>query len=106
MSAEEKLQETIKKHNGQHSQVYWFQFNKSETKTFVDMMEEYAEQQIQKNKESTDLRDRFAGKALQGILSSNPARSERDTPIYWAETAYQFADAMLIEREKPCQTQP
>lgn len=42
------------------------------------------------------LRDYFAGKALQGILArGNPGYEEA------AKYAYGYADAMLIEQEKP-----
>lgn len=42
-AAEKLLESTIKSHNSKHSQVYWFQFDKSETKLFVDMMLEFAQ---------------------------------------------------------------
>lgn len=43
------------------------------------------------------LRDYFAAAALQGLIA-NHGNSDRK---YRAETAYQFADAMLAERLKP-----
>ena len=51
------------------------------------------------------LRDYFAAKALQGILTANHPHfwGNRDgeiEPNYAAETSYKMADAMLQEREK------
>ena len=46
------------------------------------------------------LRDYFAGQAIIGIYSANKERAEIDKPEYWAETAYDIADAMLKFREK------
>lgn len=45
------------------------------------------------------LRDYFAAKAMQGIVSTVPHHSRVD-PSDVAEEAYQFADAMLAERAK------
>lgn len=45
------------------------------------------------------LRDYFAAKAMQGIVSTVPHHSRVD-PSDVAEEAYQFADAMLAERDK------
>lgn len=45
------------------------------------------------------LRDYFAAKAMQGIVSTVPHHSCVD-PRDVAEEAYQFADAMLAERAK------
>ena len=44
------------------------------------------------------LRDYFAAKAMQAIISFAPYAS--DGGVSDAERAYQFADAMLKEREK------
>ena len=46
------------------------------------------------------LRDYIAAQCINGMLAA--ATSWRSsTPTQWAEVAYQIADAMLIEREKP-----
>ena len=64
------------------------------------------------SKPSVPLRDLFAGKALQGLLANaHLSRSIMKEPsaersagtgvhAWHAEVAYQFADAMLAEREK------
>jgi hypothetical protein len=48
------------------------------------------------------LRDWFAGKALQGILSSGPeGMNAFDLPLAdWACAAFRMADAMIAERER------
>lgn len=50
------------------------------------------------------LRDYFAAKAIQGLLSGVLAQGcisdEVASPEYWANKAYVFADAMLAERAK------
>jgi len=47
------------------------------------------------------LRDYFAAKALQGILSSDVQKSNgEDNLKQLSIKSYQFADAMLTEREK------
>ena len=46
-----------------------------------------------------DLRDYFAGEALQGICASGPGKSFTNRAI--AFEAYSLADAMLAERNKP-----
>ncbi|HZT79458.1 MAG TPA: hypothetical protein VFA26_04535 [Gemmataceae bacterium] len=57
--------------------------------------------------EDMDLRDWFAGRALQGLLSgpSAPKKSRSESPeqyaIRVAEEAYLFADAMLRARDEP-----
>jgi hypothetical protein len=49
--------------------------------------------------EGMTLRDYFAAKAMQGMLSGrNNLPLERDK---WAIAAYELADAMLAERTKP-----
>jgi hypothetical protein len=45
------------------------------------------------------LRDWFAGQALGSILTQEIAGAAEK--IVWAELAYQYADAMLAQREKP-----
>jgi hypothetical protein len=52
------------------------------------------------------LRDYFAAAALQGIIACPTAHRVKDTGVevntmdQAAEIAYQYADAMLLEREK------
>ena len=47
------------------------------------------------------LRDHFAGLAMQGLINiSRGATSSSMSPVYTALAAYEFADAMLKEREK------
>lgn len=50
------------------------------------------------------LRDYFAAKALQGMLTHGflPAMAEQDTAqgYDWPKAAYKMADAMLAERSK------
>lgn len=46
------------------------------------------------------LRDYFAGQAIIGIYSAHKERAAIDEPEYWAETAYDIADAMLKFREE------
>ena len=43
-----------------------------------------------------DLRDWFAGKALEGFAATGYSRTGR----YLAEAAYEAADAMMAERDK------
>lgn len=55
------------------------------------------------NKEEAELRDKFAGAALSGILSSShpsyePPLNEGSDSI--AKYAYNYADSMMKEREK------
>ena len=51
------------------------------------------------------LRDYFAAKALQGLLASHANQDATDPYTFgsdcMARRAYQIADAMLAEREKP-----
>ncbi len=51
---------------------------------------------LQKSQGMT-LRDYFAAKALQGMLVHDDANQDVDKAASWA---YQFADAMIQEREK------
>lgn len=44
------------------------------------------------------LRDWFAGRALSAIEVTSPGQA---TPERFAEVAYQIADAMIAERNKP-----
>lgn len=59
------------------------------------------------NNKSIDLRDFFAAKAMQGLLS-NPALEKRlinagGAMTGWIEiNAYAFADAMIEARQKDC----
>jgi hypothetical protein len=48
------------------------------------------------------LRDWFAGQALVGLVAGYHANSDMGgvSPSMWAEGAYQYADAMLAQREK------
>ena len=46
------------------------------------------------------LRDYFAGKALNGICASGPAKQFTDSII--AKEAYGIADAMLLARSRQC----
>lgn len=48
--------------------------------------------------ETTALRDHFAGQALTGILTT-PLEGEAG-PVLVASLAYEYADAMLVERHK------
>lgn len=59
----------------------------------------------QESFEGMTLRDYFAAKAMQGILASPVAFTLRGEPITYgesqiAELAYQYADAMLKQRNK------
>lgn len=50
------------------------------------------------------LRDYFAAKALMGMIASSPVCNRTDAKQVnkprWAAQAYEFADAMLKERDK------
>jgi hypothetical protein len=46
-----------------------------------------------------DLRDWFAGQALASMLS-NPQNIDKTTPPLAAKLSYDFADAMMAERER------
>ncbi len=51
--------------------------------------------------DNIELRDYFAGKALQGLLASNTFQylgADSNTEDY-IKTAYRFADAMIKEKE-------
>lgn len=50
------------------------------------------------------IRDRFAAKAMQAMIEDHDANP--DNPESIAEAAYQMADAMLVEREKPSKPIP
>jgi hypothetical protein len=54
------------------------------------------------DREGMTLRDWFAGQALGGILAGYHANPNMGgvSPPMWAEDAYQYADAMLAQREK------
>ena len=43
------------------------------------------------------LRDYFAAAALQGLIAS----MQDGTPVFTAKLVYDYADAMLAQREKP-----
>ena len=47
-----------------------------------------------------NLRDYFAAKAMQAILSEDPDYHQKYEFIYLADFSYQCADAMLKERGK------
>ncbi len=47
-----------------------------------------------------DLRDYFAAKAMQGLISGTSMWSHDDDDSGIAESAYHIADVMLKEREK------
>jgi hypothetical protein len=53
------------------------------------------------------LRDKFAGQALNGMLAST-ALCDRTkvNKLTWATVAFEFADAMLLAREKPIVVKP
>ena len=65
-----------------------------------------------RNFEGMTLRDYLAAKAMQGFLSNRGhidsliGNMKLPVPNYLANLSYEIADAMLTEREKPCQTQP
>jgi len=47
------------------------------------------------------LRDYFAAAALQGLLACPGTGSETESPLsYFSARSYQYADAMLSERDK------
>lgn len=46
------------------------------------------------------LRDYFAAKAMQGLLSDPNAAMLEDDMNHWAALSYKMADAMLRAREK------
>lgn len=48
-----------------------------------------------RRQEREELRDRFAGRALTGLLAES---DHRPKPIYAADWAYEYADAMLKAR--------
>lgn len=50
--------------------------------------------------EATQLRDHFAGLAIQGLISSSNIDIGRTTYKTLANDAYNYADAMLAAREK------
>lgn len=58
------------------------------------------------NNDGMELRDYFAAKAMQGIISNNyysmiiSGNTELPEPKYLSEFSYQIADAMLIARTK------
>ena len=53
-------------------------------------------QSINEKMPDLELRDLFAISVIQGMVTSNPNR----TPEIAANTAYTFADAMIIARRK------
>jgi hypothetical protein len=64
------------------------------------LLKEYHLESIGRDKfQWMKLRDYFAAKAMQGIISAVPHLSEID-PRDAAEEAYSYADAMLAERAK------
>lgn len=44
--------------------------------------------------------DVFAMNALQGLYAADPERASKDSPKYWAEWAYDIAEAMYEEKVK------
>jgi hypothetical protein len=46
------------------------------------------------------LRDYFAAKALQGLISQSKGMAVGSDPAFGASYAYQMADAMIAERAK------
>jgi len=42
--------------------------------------------------------DVFAMHVLSGLYASNEERASKDSPDYWAETAYDIAEAMYKEK--------
>ena len=51
------------------------------------------------------IRDYFAAKAMQSLISMRESyqsaiESDKDCGVFISESAYDFADAMLAEREK------
>jgi len=55
------------------------------------------------NENNISLRDYFAGSALQGLLAVDEANTCQANWV--AEVAYEFADAMMEEREKKTEAQ-
>ena len=53
-----------------------------------------------RNEDCYYLRDHFATNVIIGLYSALPERATLDSPAYWVETAYDIAEAMLLEREK------
>lgn len=51
-----------------------------------------------------ELRDYFAAQALTGMIASSPITDRTDPQKInkpgWAKQAYEFANAMMVEREK------
>jgi len=45
------------------------------------------------------LRDWFAGQALQGMMAGNWPQLKGVTQLFYAKVAYDYADAMLKQRE-------
>ena len=46
------------------------------------------------------LRDYFAAKAMQSFLLNQKPENTDEPATYWAQSAYEFADAMLEVREE------
>lgn len=44
--------------------------------------------------------DAFAMNAIQGLYAADPERASKDSPGYWAEWAYDIAEAMYVEKIK------
>ena len=49
---------------------------------------------------SMTLRDYFAAKAMQSFLLNQKPEHTDEPATYWAQSAYEFADAMLEVREE------
>jgi hypothetical protein len=56
--------------------------------------------EIQEELGTMTLRDRFAAAALTGYLAMNSSNERYPRPEKVALMAYEYADAMLLEREK------
>lgn len=50
--------------------------------------------------EGVTLLDAFAMSVLNGLYASVPDRATKDSPEYWADTAYDIAEAMYAEKMK------
>jgi hypothetical protein len=69
--------------------------------TFIGNKNTYKE--VESFQEGMELRDYFAAKAMQGVVSAlmGPEGLSNGSPDVVAQFSYQIADAMLRERAKP-----
>lgn len=81
----------------EHLEALQLKSNTQEVPTFQDFQSLYAQVQRIDNFRCDDLRDWFAGCALQGLITSDCKQSKSKL----AGEAYGFADAMIAHREDP-----